>query len=186
MDGISVLITGGLGFIGSNLAHRLVNLGADVKIYDGLLTGYGANWANIEDIRYEVDFVIGDVRDYEKLENHVNEVDVVFHCAAKVSRVVSMSNPKLDIEINCAGAINVLEALKRSTNKEVKVVYTRSRASTDFARELPVDENTPADPTDIYEANKLTTEMYFEIYHRAYGLKSVILSSIIVTVQELK
>ena len=175
MDGVKVLITGGLGFIGSNLAHTLVKLGADVKIYDALLKGYGANWANIEEIMNKVNVVVGDVRDYEKLKSLVAEANVIFHCASQVSRLLSMSNPKLDIEINCIGTINVLEAARNSENNEVEVIYAGSRASAGFAKKLPVDEETPVDPADIYGVNKLASEMYLKIYHNAYGLKTTTL-----------
>jgi len=121
-NGVNVLITGGLGFIGSNLAHRLVNLGAEVKIYDALLEGYGANWANIKEIEDKVEVIIGDVRDYEKLKDVIRSVNIVFHCVAQVSRVVSMSNPWLDVDINCIGTINVLEAVKNS-NKNIRIIY---------------------------------------------------------------
>ena len=174
MDGVRVLITGGLGFIGSNLAHRLVNLGAEVKIYDALLEGYGANWANIKGIEDKVEVIIGNVREYEKLKEVIRTVDMVFHCAAQVSRVVSMSNPWLDVDINCIGTINVLEAVKNS-NKNIKIIYTSSRAATGLAKCLPVDEETPPNPVDVYGVNKLATEMYCKVYHRAYGLKTTML-----------
>lgn len=174
MNGVRVLITGGLGFIGSNLAHRLVNLGAEVKIYDALLEGYGANWANIKEIKDKVEVIIGDVRDYKKLKDVIRTVDIIFHCAAQVSRVVSMSNPWLDVDINCIGTINVLEAVKNS-NKNIRIIYTSSRASTGLAKNLPVDEETPLNPVDVYGVNKLTAEMYCKVYHRAYGLKTTIL-----------
>jgi nucleoside-diphosphate-sugar epimerase len=175
MDGIKVLITGGLGFIGSNLAQTLEKLGADVNLYDALLEGYGANWANIEEIRNKVNVVVGDVRDYDKLKSLVAEADIIFHCASQVSRLLSMSNPKLDIEINCIGTINVLEAARNSENNDVRVIYTGSRASAGFAKILPVDEKTQVDPADIYGVNKLASEMYLRVYHNTYGLKTITL-----------
>ncbi|MEM2293846.1 MAG: SDR family NAD(P)-dependent oxidoreductase [Nitrososphaerota archaeon] len=174
MDGVKVLITGGLGFIGSNLAHKLVSLGAEVKIYDALLEGYGANLANIREIKDKVEVIIGDIREYKKLKEVIKDSDVVFHCAAQVSRIDSMSNPWLDININCVGTINVLEAVKESS-KETKVIYTSSRAVAGLAKKLPVDEETPPNPVDIYGADKHVAEMYCKIYHRAYGLKTTIL-----------
>jgi UDP-glucose 4-epimerase len=175
MNGVKVLITGGLGFIGSNLAQALVGLGADVTLYDALLREYGANWVNIEEIRNKVNVVVGDVRDYDKLKSLVAEANIIFHCASQVSRLLSMSNPELDIGINCIGTINVLEAARNSKNNEVKVIYPGSRASAGLAKKLPVDEETPVDPVDIYGVNKLASEMYLKIYHNTYGLKTTTL-----------
>lgn len=175
MNGVNVLITGGMGFVGSNLAHKLVELGANVTLYDALLKDYGGNWANIREIKDEVEVVIGDVRDYNKLKGYVKKADIIYHCAAQVSRVISMFNPRLDIEINCIGTINMLEATRKCENKDVKVVYTSSRAVTGLAKNLPVNEGTPINPVDIYGANKYASENYCKIYRRAYGLKTIIL-----------
>ena len=174
--GNKVLITGGLGFVGSNLAHKLVELGATVTLYDNLLTGCGGNWANVKEIKNDIEVVIGDIRDYDKLKSYVKEADIVYHCAAQPSRVVSMSDPELDVAINLQGTINVLEAAAKSKKKKnVKVVYTSSRAVTGIPKQLPADEQTVSNPVDIYGANKFTAELYCKIYNRAYGLKTVIL-----------
>ena len=174
MDGVKVLITGGLGFIGSNLAHKLVELGADVVLYDALLEGYGGNLANIKEIRNKVDVVIGDIRDYEKLRKYVEKAEVVYHCAAQVSRIVSMSNPKLDVDINILGVINVLEAAKRKQD-DTRVIFTSSRAAIGIAKNLPANEETQANPVDIYGVNKLAAEMYCKIYYKVHGLKTTAL-----------
>jgi len=176
LGGLNVLITGGLGFVGSNLAHKLVELGANVTLYDNLLTGYGGNWTNVREIKDEIRVVIGDVRNYHQLKRYIEQVDIVYHCAAQLSRVVSMSNPELDLAINLQGTINVLEAAAKSKKKKnVKVVYTSSRAVTGIPKQLPVDEQTASNPVDIYGANKFAAELYCKIYNRAYGLKTVIL-----------
>jgi len=177
LNGSNILITGGLGFIGSNLAHRLVRMGANVILYDALLEGYGGNLANIEEIKDKVNVVIGDVREYDKLKTIIKEdcIDIIYHCAAQVSRIVSMSDPILDIEINCIGTINVLEAARNSGNNEIKIIYTGSRAATGYARYLPVDEETLPEPADVYGVNKLAGELYCKVYYKTYGLKTVTL-----------
>ena len=104
-----VLITGGMGFIGSNLAHRLVELGARVTLYDNMLEPYGSNPANITEIKDQVEIVNADVRDMDALCKEVVGKDYIFNLAAQVGRDISMENPHLDTEINCLGMLNLLE-----------------------------------------------------------------------------
>lgn len=166
-----VLITGGMGFIGSNLAHLLVKLGAEVTLYDAMLAGYGGNPANIKEIEDKVNFVRGDVRDYETLKEHVKDKDLIFNCAAQVSHLDSMSNPSLDLDINCVGGINLLEACRRF-NDGVRIVYAGTRGQMGRLKYSPADENHPDDPTDVYGIHKLAAERYHLLYHKVYGIKS--------------
>ncbi|MBN2356464.1 SDR family NAD(P)-dependent oxidoreductase, partial [candidate division KSB1 bacterium] len=110
MRGKKALVTGGLGFIGSNLAHRLVKEGAEVVLYDACLEPYGWNLANIAEIKEAVQFVRGDVRDYDELQKRVAGQDFIFHLAAQVGREISMSDPALDTAINCNGTLNLCRA----------------------------------------------------------------------------
>lgn len=167
-----VLILGGLGFIGSNLAHKLVEIGARVTIYDACLDPYGWNFANIEEISDEIEFIKGDIRDFDLLKQHVRDKDYIFHCAAQVGHVISMKDPFLDIDINCRGTMNVLEACRRCNNA-VKIVYTGTRGQIGEPVYLPVDENHPDNPTDIYGVNKLAAEKYLWAYRQVYGISFV-------------
>ena len=169
MDGQNVLITGGLGFIGSNIAHRAVELGANVTIYDALMPQYGGNSANIAEIRNKIVDVRADIRDFDLLKKHVKNQDVVFHCAAQVSHVYSLSDPYLDIDINCRGTANLLEAARRF-NDDVKIIYAGTRSQVGKMEYSPIDEKHPEFPTDIYSANKSVAEKYNLIYYRTYGI----------------
>ncbi len=171
LSGKSVLITGGLGFIGSTIAHKAVSLGAKVTIYDTCLNPYGWNFANIKEIRNKAKFVKADVRDFSKLKKNVKGKDVVIDCAAQVSHTLSMSNPLLDLDINCKGAINLLEACRQS-NDRAKIIYASSRGVIGIPQTTPVDESHPESPADIQGINKLAAEKYFMLYHGVYGLKT--------------
>jgi UDP-glucose 4-epimerase len=167
LKGSRVLITGGLGFIGSNLAHRLVAEGARVVIYDACLDPYGWNEANLDGIWDQVEFVRGDVRDFASLSAQVRKADFIFHLAAQVGREISMSDPALDVSINCNGTLNLCEAIARY-NRDCKVIYAGSRGQVGEPIYLPVDENHPMNPTDVYGANKLAAENYLFVYGRAF------------------
>lgn len=163
------LITGGLGFVGSNLAHKLLALGAEVTLYDACLDPYGWNMANIAEIRDKVRFVKGDTRDFALLKEHVKDKDYIFNLAAQVSHSLSMKDPFLDIDINCRGNMNVLEAC-RQANDSAKIVYGGTRGQTGEAVYLPVDEKHPDNPPDINGIDKLAAEKYHLLYHKVYGI----------------
>jgi len=172
LKGSSVLITGGLGFIGSNLAHRLVREGARVAIYDACLDPYGWNPANIDTIRDRIEFVQADVRDQQALARWVRNQDFIFHLAAQVGREISMADPALDIDINCNGTIQLCRACAE-VNPGVTIVYAGSRGQIGEPVYLPVDEDHPARPTDVYGINKLAAEMYLFLYAKIHGFKAV-------------
>ncbi len=167
-----VLITGGLGFIGSSIALRCVELGAEVIILDACLEPYGWNFANIEDIREKIHFVKGDVRDKKQVEEVIKNVDIVFHMAAQVGREISMEKPSMDTEINCLGTLNILESV-RKIPEPAKVIYAGSRGQVGEPRYLPVDEKHPDNPTDIYGINKLAAEKYLLLYNWVYDIPVV-------------
>lgn len=163
--GKTVLITGGLGFIGSNLAHRLVEEGAEVVILDAALERYGANAENIAEISDRVSVVKEDVRNAEIIDQYVSAADIVYHFAAQLSRTVSLNDPELDMDINCRGTLNVLRSAS-DADPSPKVVFASSQAVVGVPDELPIDENTRAAPVDVYGANKRAGEMYFDLYNR--------------------
>lgn len=173
MKDLDVLVTGGLGFVGSNLAHKLLDLGANVTLFDAMLYNYGGNMANVKDIKDEVEVIIADVRNFEEVKKAVKNMDCVFHLAAQVSRVISMENPHLDIDINCKGTINVLEACRKYNTP--KIVYTGSRVEVGEPEYLPVDEKHPLSPKDIYGIDKLATEKYCLLWHNIYALNATVL-----------
>lgn len=172
LNGRKILITGGLGFIGSNLAHRLVRAGAHVTIYDACLDPYGWNWFNLDGIRDDVEVVLADIRDEVKLKEHVRGKEMIFHLAAQVGREVSMTNPELDTDINCNGTIKLCKILAELHNG-AKVVYAGSRGQIGEPVYLPVDETHPTKPTDVYGINKLAAEKYLLLYGRIYGFPVV-------------
>jgi UDP-glucose 4-epimerase len=167
-----VLVTGGLGFIGSNLAARLLAEGARVTLCDAMIEGYGGNPANIREIRSEVEVDGSDVRDAEAMERLVAGKDVVFHLAAQVSHIMSLSNPYPDIDINIKGTAVVLEAC-RKVNPEAVVVRSGTRGQYGPAVKLPVSEETPSDPRGIYEISQLSAEMICRTYTRIHGIRTV-------------
>lgn len=169
MKGQNVLITGGLGFIGSNLAHHLVKLGAEVTILDSMFPQYGANFANIRGIEEKIKVVKGDIRKMELVKQNVVNKQVIFSCAAQVSHIDSMKDPYFDVDINCKGNLNVLEAVRRY-NDQARIVYTGTRSQVGLMQYSPVDENHPEFPTDIYSVNKSAAEKYHLIYHASYGI----------------
>ena len=172
MKNKNVLITGGLGFIGSSIGVRCVELGAHVTLLDACLDPYGWNFANIEGFENKLKFVKGDVRDIEIIEELIPNVDIVFHLAAQVGREISMEKPWLDTEINCLGTLNILETI-RKLSIPPKVIYAGSRGQVGEPVYLPVDEKHPDEPTDIYGINKLAAEKYLFLYNKVYDIPVV-------------
>lgn len=172
LAGKNVLITGGLGFIGSNLAIRLVRDGARVAVCDAMIPGYGGNAANVREIEGEIDTHLSDVRDEGEMGRLVAGRDVVFHLAAQVSHVLSLSNPYPDIDINIKGTAVVLEACRKH-NPSALVVRSGTRGQYGPAVKLPVSEETPANPRGIYEISQLSAEMICRTYTRIHGIRTV-------------
>lgn len=158
-----VLITGGLGFVGSNLAHRLVAEGADVTVYDVCLENHGGTLTNVAGIHDDITVVKADVRDGSELAPHVRESDIVYHCAAQNSRTTAQEEPHTDVDINCKGILNVLQAAERAETPP-HVVFVSTLAVIGKPPSLPVTESTPANPVDVYGANKRAAEQYCRIY----------------------
>lgn len=170
--GKRVLITGGLGFIGSHLARRLVEAEADVLLVDSLIPDYGGNLFNIEPIKDQVEVNIADVRDEYGMNYLVQDRDVIFNLAGQVSHIDSMRDPYTDLEINCRSQLSILEAC-RTHNPAVQIIYASTRQIYGRPQYLPVDEKHPLEPTDINGVNKLAGEWYHIVYHRVHGLRTV-------------
>jgi UDP-glucose 4-epimerase len=163
------LVAGGLGFIGSNLAIRLVELECDVTIVDALVPDLGGNRFNIAPIEDRVRVEITDLRDQSKVEKLVGDADVVFNLAGQVSHVDSMSDPFGDLELNCYSQLALLEAC-RHRNPRARIVFAASRQQYGIPRYLPVDESHPLDPVDVNGVHKSAAEGALMVYHRAYGI----------------
>ena len=168
------LITGGMGFTGSNLAIALVGAGADVTIVDAMIPGYAGNLFNIEPVRERVTVNFADVRDVNVMNHLVGGQDYVFHLAGQVDHVLSMTNPFPDIDINIKGTAILMEAL-RQHNPDAKLIYTGTRGQYGPAVRLPVDEEAPTHPKGIYEISNLTAEKIIQVYNDAHGIASVLL-----------
>lgn len=170
-DGKEVIITGGAGFIGSNLARRLVALGARVTLVDSLIPIYGGNLFNIEDIRALVTLNISDVRDPFAMAYLVRDKDYLFNLAGQTSHLDSMTDPQSDLDINAAAQLSILEACRRH-NSGIKIVFASTRQLYGKPEYLPVDEAHPIRPVDVNGINKLAGEWYHLLYNNVYGIRA--------------
>ncbi len=171
-QGRHVLITGGLGFIGSNLAEALVGLGARVTILDSMIPAYGGTLEHIESIQNSVSINFSDMRDPHSMRYLVANQEIIFNLAGQVSHVDSMRDPLNDLDINCRSQLSLLECV-RSVNPEARIVFTSTRQVYGRPRKLPVSESHPLNPADVNGVNKLAAEMYFQLYARVYGMHCV-------------
>lgn len=169
-----VLITGGLGFIGSNLAHRCLELGAAVIIYDCLDSRSGGNMFNVQDIKKEVNILLKDIRNFDDVSRYIKGQDILFNCAAYTSHPNSMKEPLIDIDVNCKGVINILEASRR-LNPGIKIVQVGASTQVGRMVQSPIDELHPEFPMDIYSANKCVSEKYMLIYSHVYKMHTVVI-----------
>jgi UDP-glucose 4-epimerase len=166
-----VMITGGLGFIGSNLARELTALGARVLIVDSLISEYGGNLFNISGIDDRVRVNIADIRQQSTMNYLVREQDVIFNLAGQVSHIDSMQDPYTDLEINCRSQLTLLEACRRY-NATVKVVFAGTRQVYGHPDSLPVSESHLVRPTDINGINKVAGEYYHLVYNSVFGVRA--------------
>jgi UDP-glucose 4-epimerase len=169
--GRPVMITGGLGFIGSNLAHALVELSADVLLVDSLIPDYGGNLFNIDGIADRVRVNVADIRQQSTMNYLVRDRDVIFNLAGQVSHIDSMRDPYTDLEINCRSQLTVLEAC-RNHNPDVKVVFAGTRQVYGRPDTLPVDERHLVRPTDVNGINKAAGEYYHLVYNNVFGVRA--------------
>lgn len=169
VSGRRVLITGGLGFIGSHLARRLVDDGAEVVVMDSLLPDYGGNLHNVADIRDRIGVHFSDVRDRHAIRALVSEVDLLFNLAGQTSHLDSMTDPFTDLEINATAQLSILEAC-REVNPGVRIVFASTRQIYGRPDYLPVDEHHPIRPVDVNGINKVAGESYHLLYDRVHDL----------------
>ena len=170
-EGKNVLITGGLGFIGSNLAHTLAGRCGELTLVDSLIPRYGGNLFNISGIEDKVHVNIADVRDASSMHHLVRGQDVIFNLAGQVSHIDSMTDPFTDLEINCRSQLSILEACKKN-NRDVKIVFAGTRGQYGKVEKLPVDEDHPMRPTDVNGINKIAGEWYHILYNNVYDVRA--------------
>jgi UDP-glucose 4-epimerase len=169
-----VMVTGGLGFVGSNLATRLVEHGAHVTLVDSMLPLYGGNLFNIEPIRGAVRVDFSDIRSTSSMDHLVQGQDIIFHLAGQVSHVDSITDPFTDVDININGTLSVLEACRKH-NPEAKLVFTGTRGQYGPSTKVPVDEQAPTNPLGMYAITNLTAEKIVLMYNDVHGIRGTCL-----------
>ena len=170
-DGRHVLITGGLGFIGSNLARRLVEFGARVLLVDSLIPEYGGNRFNIHGIEDKVQVNVSDVRDEHSISSLMRGQDYLFNLAGQTSHLDSMQDPYTDMEINCRAQLSILEACRKH-NPDIKIIFASTRQIYGKPERLPVDEQHLLRPVDVNGINKMAGEWYHILYNNAHGIRT--------------
>jgi dTDP-glucose 4,6-dehydratase/UDP-glucose 4-epimerase len=170
-SGSQILVTGGLGFIGSSLARRLVDYGAKVTLVDSMIPEYGGNLFNIRDFRERVTVSVTDVRDSHAMTYWIQNQNYLFNLAGQTSHLDSMADPQTDLEINATAQLSILEACRKH-NPKIKIVFASTRQLYGKPVYLPVDERHPVRPVDVNGINKLAGEYYHLLYHHVYGIRA--------------
>jgi UDP-glucose 4-epimerase len=171
VNGRNVMITGGLGFIGSALARRLVDLGAHVTLVDSLIPEFGGNLFNIAGLEDKVRINISDIRDVHSMRYLVQGQDYLFNLAGQTSHMDSMQDPFTDLEINAKAQLSILETC-RQYNQDIKIVFASTRQIYGKPQYLPVDEKHLLRPTDVNGIHKMAGESYHILYHNVYGIRA--------------
>lgn len=169
-----VLITGGMGFIGSNLAAKLVHAGNSVTLVDSLIPEYGGNTRNLHGIEDRVNVNVSDVRDTHAINQLVKDQDYLFNLAGQTSHLDSMNDPITDLDINSKAQLSILEACRKN-NPDVRIVFASTRQIYGKPKYLPVDELHPLQPVDVNGINKIAGEQYHILYYDVYGIVSSVL-----------
>ncbi len=170
-SGKEIIITGGLGFIGSNLARSLVTQGANVTLVDNLIPQYGGNTFNIDDLQNKVVVNVCDVRDTFAMAHLIQGKDYLFNLAGQTSHLDSMTDPHTDLDINAAAQLSILEVCRKE-NPDIKIVFASTRQLYGRPDYLPVDEKHPIRPLDVNGINKLAGEWYHLLYNNVYGIRA--------------
>lgn len=174
LKGKNVLVTGGLGFIGSNLSIRLVELGARVTIVDNMMPRLGGNLYNIREVADRVHINFSDVRDSHSMDYLVKGQEYIFHLAGQVNHVDSIRNPIQDLDINCRGTLVLLESCRKH-NRQARIIFAGTRGEYGSSVTLPVAEDHPTNPKGIYAVTNLTAEKMVLVYHDVHKIAGVCL-----------
>jgi len=169
LKGKNVLVTGGLGFIGSNLSIRLVELGARVTIVDNMMPRLGGNLYNIREVADRVHINFSDVRDSHSMDYLVKGQEYIFHLAGQVNHVDSIRNPIQDLDINCRGTLVLLESCRKH-NRQARIIFAGTRGEYGSSVTLPVAEDHPTNPKGIYAVTNLTAEKMVLVYHDVHKI----------------
>ena len=172
--GKKILITGGLGFIGSNLARRLLHLDNSVTIVDSLIPEYGGNLRNIAGLEHKVRINLSDVRDPFSINELIKGQDYLFNLAGQTSHLDSMNDPSTDLDINAKAQLSILEACRKN-NPNIRIVFASTRQVYGKPKYLPVDEKHPLNPVDVNGINKIAGEQYHLLYNKIYQIQSSVL-----------
>ena len=170
----NILITGGLGFIGSNLVRRLAECGNSVTVVDSLIPEYGGNLRNLHDLRDKITINLSDIRDEFSLREILRGKDYLFNLAGQTSHLDSMENPFVDLDINAKAQLSILEACRKN-NPDIRIVFASTRQIYGKPNYLPVDEKHPRHPVDVNGINKIAGEQYHLLYQEVYGIASSVL-----------
>ena len=174
LQGKKILITGGMGFIGSNLARRLVECQNHVTVVDSLIPEYGGNLRNLQDLMDKITINLSDIRDKYSIREIIKGQDYLFNLAGQTSHLDSMENPFVDLDINAKAQLSILEACRKN-NPDIRIVFASTRQIYGKPNYLPVDEKHPRHPVDVNGINKIAGEQYHILYHEVYGIASSIL-----------
>jgi nucleoside-diphosphate-sugar epimerase len=169
-----ILITGGLGFIGSNLARSLVSMGNQVTVIDSLIPEYGGNLRNLHDLRDKVVVNLSDVRDPFSINELIKGQDYLFNLAGQTSHLDSMNDPFTDLDINAKAQLSILEACRKN-NRDIRIVFASTRQIYGKPQYLPVDEKHPLSPVDVNGINKIAGEQYHLLYNQVHEIRSSVL-----------
>lgn len=173
LKNLRVLITGGLGMIGSTVAHKLIQNGAEVTIADVLLEPFGANWFNLEGIKNKVTVTITDIRDKKAIMHLVKDKDLIFNFAAQVGHNDSIENPLLDADINYIGHLNLAECVKKC-NPDARIIFSGSRVQYGKIQSIPVTEDHPSMPISPHALHKTAAENMYKFYYNIFGISCVL------------
>ena len=167
----NILITGGLGFIGSTLAIKLAEIDANITVVDSLIPDYGGNIFNVEPVKDKININISDVRDQNSMDYLVQDQDYLFNLAGTLSHIDSMKDPFTDLEINCVSQLRILESCRKN-NPDIKIVFAGTRGQYGKCSYNPVDEKHPLIPIDVNGINNIAGEQYHILYNNVYGIKA--------------